>query len=135
MKCLLFMACLEPGTLMISGVRIHRRAGCGDGLGKARKGRGNVTGVKPPPDPRPGDPARVRDACEAMTRGGLGRRDFMQLAVQWGLSSTVAAAMAGLSAPTSLAAASRRPEQRRRPNIVLILADDMGFGDLGIMGS
>ena len=30
-----------------------------------------------------------------------------------------------------------KPDRRadRRPNIILILADDMGFGDLGVMGS
>jgi len=76
----------------------------------------------PPPD--------LRDAYASLLHGRLGRREFMQLAVGLGLSASAAASMAGLSpSPPG------DPATRKRPNILLILADDLGFGDLGVMGS
>jgi len=41
----------------------------------------------------------VRDAFERLLRGRLGRRAFIELVAQRGVSSVVAAAMAGTSAP------------------------------------
>ena len=52
------------------------------------------------------------------------RREFMQ-AMGSGLAAAAMGATAGAAAPN-------RPG---RPNFVLILADDMGFSDLGCYGS
>ena len=75
-------------------------------------------------------PPDLRDAYAALLNGRLGRREFMQLAVGLGLSAGMAESVADVSSD-----ASGLPAKRRRPNILLILADDLGFGDLGVMGS
>ena len=72
----------------------------------------------------------LRTAYGSLLDGKLDRREFLQLAMALGLSSTTAASMAGMAPATP-----ENPGGRRRPNILLILADDLGFGDLGVMGS
>lgn len=59
----------------------------------------------------------------------LDRRAFLRAA---GLS---AAGLAGAAAPALAQQTGKRPLTSKRPNIVLILADDMGFSDLGCYGS
>lgn len=65
----------------------------------------------------------VSGAFEQLLAGRLDRRQFIRIATQLGASAALATTMAGYAAPA------------RRPNIILILADDMGFSDLGVMGS
>ena len=77
----------------------------------------------------------VRAAYEQLLAGRLGRRDFIRAALQLGVSAAAAAAMAGVGSDALAAADAKARRTGRRPNIVLILVDDMGFGDLGIMGS
>jgi hypothetical protein len=72
----------------------------------------------------------LRTAYGSLLDGKLDRREFLQLAMALGLSSTTAASMTGMAPATP-----ENPGGRRRPNILLILADDLGFGDLGVMGS
>ncbi len=55
--------------------------------------------------------------------GPLGRRQFMR---------SLAAGAAGLAAPLSFAGCARK--RRRRPNIVLIVADDLGWNNVGYHG-
>lgn len=81
------------------------------------------------------DQLTIAHAFEQLLAGRLSRRDFVRAAVQLGATASVAAAMAGYVSPT-IAATDGHPRMAgRRPNIILILADDMGFSDLGIMGS
>jgi arylsulfatase A-like enzyme len=71
----------------------------------------------------------LREPYQALLEGRLSRREFVQIALGLGMTAAVASKMAGASAP------ALEDAPRRRPNILLILADDLGFGDLGIMGS
>ena len=80
-------------------------------------------------------PATVSDAFEQMLAGRLDRREFIRVAVQLGMSGAIAGSMAGAGAAANASADARLRATGRRPNIVLILADDMGFSDLGIVGS
>jgi arylsulfatase len=59
---------------------------------------------------------------------GYSRRDFLK-AVGIGTGSLALEGCAGLSGQPA------RPSRANRPNIVLIMADDMGFSDLGCYGS
>lgn len=73
--------------------------------------------------------SKLTEAYGDMLAGRLDRRRFIQLAVELGVVAATATTMAGIAPAKAATAAARRP------NILLILADDLGFGDLGIMGS
>jgi arylsulfatase len=71
----------------------------------------------------------VSAAYEKLLHGRMGRREFLTVATQLGLSTAAAANLA------SCATQGAGPTAARRPNIILILVDDMGFSDLGFTGS
>ncbi len=75
------------------------------------------------------DQTQISSAYEKLLAGSLGRREFLTLAMQLGLSAATAANLAGC------ATQGTSPKSARKPNIILILVDDMGFSDLGFMGS
>ena len=75
------------------------------------------------------DEHKISSAYQSLLQGRIGRREFLTLATQIGLSATAAANLAGC------AAQGTAPKSARKPNIILILVDDMGFSDLGFMGS
>ena len=68
-------------------------------------------------------------------RSAAGRRFFAAAAMGLAAIATVpaATALAQASPPARAAEPSRQAE--RRPNILFILVDDMGFGDLSVMGN
>lgn len=78
----------------------------------------------------PTTPPDLRAGFGSLLDGRLDRREFLQLAMALGLSGPAAAGMAD-----SVAATPGSQASRKRPNILLILADDLGFGDLGVMGA
>jgi arylsulfatase len=57
----------------------------------------------------------------------MNRRSFLQM-----MCNTAAAVPLG---PLAASASSQAPREQKRPNIVIILADDMGFSDIGCYGS
>ncbi len=75
-------------------------------------------------------PGQIQISCayEKLLSGSLRRREFLTIAMQQGLSAAAAANLAGC-------AAQGTPRAGRKPNIILILVDDLGFSDLGLMGS
>lgn len=58
-------------------------------------------------------------------RNQMTRRDFLRAAGTSALALTLAGRMPAIGAP----------EAGRKPNIVLIVADDLGYGELGVQGS
>ena len=89
----------------------------------------------PPAEPPQMSTKTVRDAFEQLLEGRVDRREFIRVAVQLGTSAAIAASMAGAAVSAHDSADARLQATGRRPNIILILADDMGFSDLGIVGS
>ena len=89
----------------------------------------------PPAEPPQMSTKTVRDAFEQLLEGRVDRREFIRVAVQLGTSAAIAASMAGAAVSALDSADARLQATGRRPNIILILADDMGFSDLGIVGS
>ena len=81
------------------------------------------------------DERTVRQAFEQLLAGRLDRREFIRVAVRLGVSGAVAASMAGVGADALASVDARQRTTGRRPNILLILADDMGFADIGATGS
>lgn len=79
--------------------------------------------------------ATVRDAFEQLLAGRLGRRDFMRIALQLGTSAAVATSMAGVASAAADSTDKTAHRPGSRPNVILILVDDMGFSDLGVTGS
>ncbi len=76
-------------------------------------------------------PGQIQISCayEKLLSGSLRRREFLTIAMQLGLSAAAAANLAGC------ATQGIGPAVARKPNIILILVDDLGFSDLGLMGS
>lgn len=63
-----------------------------------------------------------------MKRSRVTRRDWLKIAAG-------AAGLAGLGRPSAAPNAAAAPASASRPNFLIILADDMGFSDLGCYGS
>jgi arylsulfatase len=79
------------------------------------------------------NPCNPRRSCGFPPTGRLDRRDFLRWATRLGIS-TAAATVTGCSLAGAPATGSGA-RTASRPNVILVLVDDMGFGDLGIMGS
>jgi arylsulfatase len=77
----------------------------------------------------------VRDAFEQLLAGRMDRRTFIRVAIGLGVPAAAAASMAGVSSEATVSADSQPHAAARRPNVLLILADDMGFADIGATGS
>jgi len=81
------------------------------------------------------DAATLQGAFAQLLAGRLDRREFVRVALGLGASAAIAASMAGAAAGALTPGERRTRRTARRPNVLLILADDMGFSDLGATGS